>query len=685
MMLCLALIGCAQQTTVPTSRSVTVPTAPDTTPASPLVDVGPQAGDTADSEAVTIEGTDRLIGPTRSVRSSVETSENGIELNFVEAGIADVVQTVIGVGLGLPYVLDPGVSGTLTLQSTQPLTQDGALTALEAALRLNDAAMINVDGVWQIVPITDATRRVTEFRSAAARRPGYGVYVVPLRFITPSAMDQVLEPFAPPGGILRTDDSRNLLVLGGTNQEVTSMLELVRLFDVDWLDGMSFGLYPVQYVDAETVALELSEVFSAADSPITGIVRFVPLARLNSLMVVTPRAEYLDEVESWIRRLDLGTSSPGRRIYVYDVQNARANDLADSLSEILSIGADTISGGSFPVETGQSSGSITTPTTDDSSMLGSGGLKIVPNSENNSLLILATPAEFTVIEATLKRVDVLPIQVLIEASVAEVMLSDDLRWGLQWSSVRSTGEFVLSDSASGAISQEFPGFSYLYTGSDSIRAVLNAIESQTTVNVLSAPKLLVLNNHEAQLQIGAQVPVATQSAVSIQDSDAPIVNSVEFRDTGVILTVTPRANQSGRVIIDIAQEVSDVSQTTTSGIDSPTIQQRRFSSTVAVMDGETIAIGGLIRETNTRTRSGIPVLSRLPGVGGLFGSRNRDNRRTELIVLLTPRVIRSEDESQRVMDEMRRQFEGLRPVLDSESSVSVEVVPQQPDERDAEP
>jgi general secretion pathway protein D len=205
--------------------------------------------------------------------------------------------------------------------------------------------------------------------------------------------------------------------------------------------------------------------------------------------------------------------------------------------------------------------------------------------------------------------------------------------------------------------------SYLFTGSQDIRAVLNAIESVTEVRVLSAPKLLVLNNHQAELQIGDQVPITTASAVGTQNPDAPIVNSVQFRDTGVILSVTPRANQSGRVTIDIAQEVSDVAATTTSGIDSPTIQQRKFATTVAVADGETIVLGGLIRESTSRSRGGVPVLSRVPGLGGLFGSRNRDRRRTELIVLLTPRVIRSEDESRQTMDELRRQFEGLRSML----------------------
>jgi general secretion pathway protein D len=427
---------------------------------------------------------------------------------------------------------------------------------------------------------------------------------------------------------------------------------------------MSFGLYPLEYVDAGTVINELEEVFSSAESPITGVVRFVPLARLNSVMVITTQARYLDEVEKWIRRLDLGGSTPGRRIYVYEVQNARASDLAESLSEILSI--DFVAPREQTRREPADEGGFVTdspPSPRNQEGAGSSTLKIVPNAENNSLLIFASPSEFALVESALKRLDIIPIQVLIEASVAEVTLGDNLRWGLQWSSERGDGELVLTEAANGAISPRFPGLSYLFTGSQDIRAVLNAIESVTEVRVLSAPKLLVLNNHQAELQIGDQVPITTASAVGTQNPDAPIVNSVQFRDTGVILSVTPRANQSGRVTIDIAQEVSDVAATTTSGIDSPTIQQRKFATTVAVADGETIVLGGLIRESTSRSRGGVPVLSRVPGLGGLFGSRNRDRRRTELIVLLTPRVIRSEDESRQTMDELRRQFEGLRSML----------------------
>jgi len=207
----------------------------------------------------------------------------------------------------------------------------------------------------------------------------------------------------------------------------------------------------------------------------------------------------------------------------------------------------------------------------------------------------------------------------------------------------------------------FPGFSALFS-SDNIGVVLNALEEVTDVDVISSPQLLVLDNQTARLQVGDQVPITTQQATSVIDPDAPLVSSVELRDTGVILTVTPRVNASGLVILEIQQEVSDVvaSVTETAAEQStPTINQRQISSTVAVQSGETVALGGLITDDRDRSRSGLPILSRIPIVGALFSTRSRTMRRTELLVLLTPSVIGSQAEARAATDELRRRMRGL--------------------------
>jgi len=605
------------------------------------------------------------------------------QLNFTDTDLASVVAAVLGDGLDVSYTVDPQVKGTMTLQAARPLTREETLAALEAALRVQGAAMIESGGAYHIVLLRDAPRRIGGLRKPGVGQSGYGIYIVPLEYVSADEMERVLQPFAPEGGIMRVDKARNMLLLAGTAQEIATLMGVVNTFDVDWLSGMSFAMFPLEYVDAKTIASELAEVFEESKSPIAGVVRLVPLSRLNSLMVVTPRAQYVAEVEKWIHRLDVAGASPGRRIYVYDVQNGKADDLAQTLSDILSISYDapqsstsTLSPTPLPNLNSASTalaGSLppapstlqSAPRLSGQANRGSGeaGVRIVPSPENNSLLILATPSEFSPIKSALERLDVVPLQVLIEASIAEVTLNDNLQFGLQWSYVGNDAQAALSQSSSGAISQSFPGFSTLYTGRTNIRAVLNAIESLTDVRVLSAPKLMVLNNHEANLQIGDQVPITVQSSQSTTAGSAPIVNSVQLHDTGVILHVTPRANTSGRVLLEVSQEVSDVVPTTTSGIDSPTIQQRKLSTVVSVADGETIALGGLIRESKSRTRSGLPFLRRIPLFGALFGSTGKTGVRTEVVVLITPRVVRTTDESSVVMEELRKEFRDLKKVV----------------------
>lgn len=622
------------------------------------------------SNGPTQKGTSKLFSIPPETTIPAPANEDGFQLNFVDTEIATIAAAILGDGLNVPYVVDPQVKGTLTLQATRPLSPEETLASFEAALRIQNAALVDVNGIYTITPIKEAAKRITTLRLASQGLPGFGIYIVPLQYVGVADMEKLLQPFAPEGGIMRVDAARNLLLLAGTAQEISTLMSVVNTFDVDWLSGMSFAMYPLLNVDAKTLSSELAEVFSDTKSPIAGVVRLVPLSRLNSIMVVTPQERYLREVETWIKRFDVANTTPGRRIYVYDVQNGKADELAKSLSSILSLngGASTTS----------SSFSTTAPTADtprtsvtqapsatiapvtSASESDASNVKIVPNEENNSLLIMASPSEYGLIEVTLKRLDTVPIQVVIEASIAEVTLTDDLRFGIQWNYKGANGPITLSSASTGTINQQFPGLSFLYTGRADISAVLNTIASRTNVRVLSSPKLIVLNNRAAQLQIGDQVPVVTQSAVSTSASTAPIVNAVQLRDTGVIMRVTPRANKSGRIFLEVAQEVSNVVPTNTSGIDSPTIQQRKISTVVSVEDGETIALGGLIKESDSRTRSGVPILSRIPLFGTLFGDTGKNKLRTELIVLLTPRIIRSSNEAEDATRELQEQFKNLQ-------------------------
>ena len=291
---------------------------------------------------------------------------------------------------------------------------------------------------------------------------------------------------------------------------------------------------------------------------------------------------------------------------------------------------------------------------------GLGEVRIIADQESNSLVTLASTTDYRAVEAALKQLDILPLQVLIEATIAEVTLTDELDFGLRWFFQAGDNEFNFSELTQTAIGASLPGFNYVFDSGDAVVA-LNALKDITDVNVLSAPSIVVLDNQTAKLEVGDQVPITTRSSISTDDPDARTVNSVEQRDTGVLLTVTPRVNASGLVILEVVQEVSDAVQTDTSDIDSPTIQQRKLESTIAIQSGATVALGGLVRDRIEETVSGIPLLMDIPVLGNLFKNRNDIRDRTELLVLLRPRVIRNPDDARALTDELRRKLPGIFP------------------------
>jgi len=303
-----------------------------------------------------------------------------------------------------------------------------------------------------------------------------------------------------------------------------------------------------------------------------------------------------------------------------------------------------------------------------------GTSRVVSNDDNNSIIFYGTDEEYTIVKEALGKLDVLPRQVMIEAILAEVTLNDNLRYGVQWFFNSSANSFSFSSVESGAVASQYPGFSYVYSGLSDAKVVINALQSKTDVKVLSAPKLVVLNNQKASLQVGDEVPIRTQIAQSTVGSGSPVISSIQMRETGVMLDVTPRVNDNGNVILDVTQEVSDVATTVSSGIDSPTIQRRRLRSVIATRDGATVALGGLIRDSSSKGNSGVPWLKDIPVIGNLFKTNTADTRRTELVVLLMPRVMRNHEETEAVVDQLIGGFNAVPEVLGK----AVKIVPKSP-------
>lgn len=641
-------------------------------------EAGETASDSDSNKGNVVTGTGVMLGAAPAVPPK-QPVRGDITLNFDDADLREVVKVVLGDILGYSYSIDPRVQGRVNLMTSKPLTTDAVPDVLDTVLRMNGAALVESNGLYRVVPLEGALRGTSMGHPDSQFKRGLQVRIVPLTYVAAAEMTKILEPILPAGALINVDTLRNLLILAGTPGEIANALETISLFDVNWLQGMSVGLFPLKSISVKSVSPEIDKLVGEK-GPFSGLLRVVPIDSLNALLVVTPKPQVLEEVRRWINQID-GGSEVGRSLHVYRVRNGRAADIAKMLGEVFGGETRSTTQSAASLAPGSKSGEIFTNGAAGTSKQGQAGtttasvslggaertVRIVADEANNALIIHATPGEFETIEAALRELDVEPLQVLVDATIVEVTLTDELRYGLQWTfrdainSGSKTGLAALTQGTSlTSIAPNLPGFSYSIV--DSAGAVLQTLDmlaKDSKVRVLSSPSLMVLNNQAATIQVGDQVPVRTSESTNTTGDNPIVTSTIQYRDTGVTLKVQPRVNPGGLVIMDVEQQVDDVSSTQSSNIDSPTIQQRKIQSSVAVQSGETIVLGGLIREVGDNTSSGIPVLHKIPVFGALFGQKSSGLRRTELLVLLTPRVAHTQNDAKRLTEEFRRKLGAL--------------------------
>ena len=676
----------------------------------------------AAAEPRIIRGTDTVIAPPKEGGVVQGTAAN---LKFEEAALADVVHVVMREIAKVDYLIHPPITGNVTLSTQGTVSADDAMFLLENALQANGFLMArDARGTYHIGRPDIIKGIVPAVRQAVKNTPmppGYGAVIIPLKYVGAGEMASILRPLAPPDAILRVDTVRNLLVMAGSRTQTEGWLELVSTFDVDLLKGMSVGVFPLKHITSKEIDQALRILSSSAtgtaspaasstaaagtpptggaaasilgssasaippNAPFYGALRIFPMDRLNSILVVTPRAAYLDEARQWIEKLDrpsTNTSEP--QLFVYPVQNGSAAHLANVLSGLYgstktdsATNTPTANSGVAPgltPTTGATAGATGTSAalatnTGRSSAGGTGlttltltaGLRVIADEINNAVLVYSTAAEYSKVEATLKRLDVPPTQVMIEANIIEVTLTDDLQYGVQWifnDKARNglTGTGVLGKAASALLGATPAGFSYTLRNSlGDVRAVLNALAEKSLVKVISSPSLMVLNNHTASIVVGNQQPVQAGQTVT---TGGNITNNIQYKDTGVSLAVTPSVNAGNMVTMQINQTVSDVG-----AVDLATGQrsflQRQIGSKVAVRSGETLVLGGLMRDNTTDGKSGLPGLQTIPLFGNLFGANTKNTNRTELLVVITPQVVRSDQDLRELTANMRVKMKEL--------------------------
>ena len=698
----LLLSGCEQGDWDPTVRVGTseedhlIGLTPDDRPSAttePLrpdagIAVGPE-GDMGEATSFVDTGTGTFVGTIGA--PEVDTTPGDVTLNFDGTDIREVVKVILGDLLQVNYVLHPAVQGTVALQTGRPLRREHLIPTLETLLRMNNAALVDKGGSYEVLPLNSAIRgNVTPQlgESSRALPEGYSVQIVPLQYIGAAEMSQILQPLVPEGSILRVDTLRNLLVIAATSPQMGNVLDTIRAFDVDWMAGLSVGFFTLEYAQATDVVRQLETLLADGDAnPFKGLFRFMPLESANSLLVISPQEKYLAEVRDWIERLDIAEASGegAQRVFVYRVKHGDAENLADMLTKLFSgdgsgsqgrvggvapgLQRATLESGGEGSDGGDRSGTTPTARRASASTLELySSVNIVADAINNSLLIRSSPRDYKILLDALKQLDIVPLQVLVEATIVEIRLVGSLRYGVQWQIFGKVSDYkqdfsldgTFDDATSSGINKAFPGFNWaVITSPDKIRATLSALAADSLVKVLSSPSVMVLDNQTAQIQVGQEVPVVTTEQQGTSADDR-ILNQIQYRDTGVLLSVKPRVTPGGLVQMEIEQEVSTVDrEASESGVNSPTFQKRNINSTVAVRSNRAVVLGGLIQDTRDNGQQGIPGAYRVPILGALFGETRKSADRRELVVILTPRVIASDQDVEAVTKEFRGKLKGL--------------------------
>jgi general secretion pathway protein D len=681
-----------------------------------------------------IRGTQRFVKTPAPTAATPRAAEGDIVFNFANQPIEAVVNSILGDMLHESYTIAQGVKGEVSFSTSRPVNPQQALSILETLLSWTDNAMIRQGNRYVILPASQAIAgKLVPEMAVAQPSAGLSARLFPLRYISATEMQKLLKPFARENAFLLVDPARNVLSLAGTTEELANYQQTIDTFDVDWLKGMSVGVFGLQRASVSELMPELQKLFGPdSGMPLAGMVRFLPIERTNSVVAFSSQPEYLNEVGTWIRTIDEGGGNEPQ-LYVYDVRNMKATDLAKYLKQIYGTGAvqeesaakvapglrtrsmSSLTGGTSGGTSGglgsgsglsgsaglNSSGQVgmsqsglqSTATSDDeqeqdadassdsgaddssssataASGNGQKGLdsttRISAQKSSNQLLVRTRPAQWKEIEAAIKRLDNAPLQVQIETRILEVKLTGELDQGVQWYLGRLAGNSTSTTVANTAGSQGALGgggaglgatdslfYSFVSTN---LQVAIHALETNGRTQVLSAPSLVVMNNENAQIQVGDNIPIS-QTTVNTGVSNTTL-SSVEYLQTGVILNVVPRINPGGLVYMDIQQQVSDADGTVTVN-GNPRISTRSVSTQVAAQSGQTVLLGGLIKQDNSDSVSAVPYLGRVPGLGWLFGNRSRSKDRTELLVLITPRVINSSSQARQVTDDYRQQMQLL--------------------------
>jgi type II secretion system protein D len=578
-----------------------------------------------------VPGEPRKQRTTRQISST--SSGAPVSFFFDDADILDVIQTVFADILKVNYVIDQKVKGRVTFRTVTPIPREEVLSVMTIILRLNGVGFVEEKGLYRILPLTEVPNELV------AAQEGKDPEKVAIELFTFKNLNMKES----------MQDIENAIGLGSQG----------------------------------------------------GKIRIIPIARLNAIMVVASTKERMEYVRKWVEAFDTMFAYARPKVMVYPLQNSKASNVSSILQSILSGGTGAAAPSAVPSPAPRTTPPGQTPASGAAapspaapspaqragaavSVSGSGYLispdtKIFADEINNTLVILSTPADYAFLEETIRKIDTVQRQVVIEALIVRVDLQDNLSFGFSWSFGTETnisgiwpfknpinlgGDVNINSPSTAAANLSPQGFTYV--GKDptgSIRVVLTALATENKAKVLASPHILVSDNREARIQVGQQVPLATSTTTTpLTGGTVPTntsTSTIQYKDIGIILKVKPQINDSGLVSLELSQEVSSLgANIKIAGQEFASINKEEVSTNLVALDGETIIIGGLIREDANKSKDGIPFLSKIPILGNLFGTTTDNITRNEIIVLLTPHVMKTLVEAGRVTSDYLERYQG---------------------------
>jgi len=619
----------------------------------------------------------------RQLLSGRET-ENFIVLNFDNADLRDVISTISQIS-GANFIISPGVEARITIHSSKKIPVGEVMNVFESVLEVNNLSLVKVGSFYKIIQSPSIKQKPLEVKKGnipeeVPDRDVPVTQIIPVRFVPATEVSALLTPLLSPVGNIAANARNNLLVVSDYQANIRRLLSILSEIDVNAFENTRMFFFKPKYSDVISLSNELNDVLSALNLGEEGLA-VVPIERINSLVIFSSSHALLEAVKGWIKRLDEEVVS-GQNIFIYPVQNVKASDIAEILKSLYETEGTTTRRRITQRRTtkrGKTPQRVARPRVIPRRSGQASRVEIMVFEPTNSLVIYAPPGVYRDMVNTIKKMDVYPREVLIEAIIAEVTHTGQDELGLQWSVLHHisahgtdwTGVAGGSYGNAPSLITDTPtlasgpaGLSYVLFRPDKVTALFRALASESKINILSSPSLLVKDQEEATIEVGSEIPTATSTTTSTDLNT--LTQSIEYRTVGIKLKIKPTISEERTVVLDVEQEVSDKGgdqQVGPQGNEYPVFTTTKTKTSIVVPDRMSILIGGIMKEKKSKSYQGIPLLSKIPLIGALFRYQVNDTTKDELIIVLTPKVVTNKTEADFITSEYMQKLKELKEYL----------------------